>query len=121
MAKSKSKGAKRATYRAEIEKRLAGFGYRKTSYQWQDRPSQLLVIIGDGFRPFPLGAGKSQKATEFEMGRLSVWAELQRLTPQTSAAPVKRINQPTSVQQQIDLEALLAPDQRGGMHSGTSA
>lgn len=76
-----AKGTKRVAYRAKIEGRLNDLGYRRGTYFWNDRPAQLLVVIGDEFRPFKLTAGQAKTATEYEMGRLSVWSEVLRLPP----------------------------------------
>jgi hypothetical protein len=87
------RGAKKRKFRQMVEGRLAEFGYSRSMYAWQESPARLLMCLNGSMRVFTIHAGMRLSALEFELGRLSAWAEILGLTPrQTPATDAPRAN-----------------------------
>lgn len=96
-------GARRAAFRTAVGHRLVDMGFKRSHYEWIST-SQLVVIINGELRSFPLNCNMGKARLEFQLGRLSTWAELLDLGPQPVPADVRAL-MPTS-SPQLDLIAL---------------
>lgn len=65
---------KRSAIRAEVDAALAKLGFRKSQYRW-DR-ADCHIIIGNEFVTVRFPAGMSQKALQFEIGKITGWCEM---------------------------------------------
>ena len=105
------RGAKKAAFRRMVTERLLAMGYSRAMFSWQEAPARLLIVIRGEMRIYPIHAGMRLSALEFELGRLSTWAEVLGYSPQqTPASEAPRVNGA-----QIDLmDAIRA---RGAAHA----
>ena len=87
------RGAKKAKFRKSVESRLAELGFSRSMYCWQESPARLLIVLNGAMRVFHIHAGMRLSALEFELGRLSTWAEVLGYSPQqTPASEAPRVN-----------------------------
>lgn len=87
------RGARKAKFRKMVESRLSDLGYSRSMYAWQESPARLLIVLNGSMRTFTIHAGMRLATLEYELGRLSTWAEVLGLTPrQTPATDAPRAN-----------------------------
>jgi hypothetical protein len=109
-----TKGAKTAAFRAATEARLVEYGYSKAHYCWQPAPARLLVIVKGEFRVFEINSGVAASRREYEMGRLSAFAEMTGLKRRVEAKPKSPLHVEARQHDLIDMLASLSSS------SGTS-
>lgn len=58
-----------------VERELASIGFKRGSWLWQPRSSQLVLIMGDTLKAISLKTNMTKRALVFEMGRIAGLAE----------------------------------------------
>lgn len=68
-----------------VEKELTDIGFKRGSWLWQPRSSQLILLMGDTLKAVSLKTSMTKRALIFEMGRIAGLAEAAGIIPGSAA------------------------------------
>lgn len=105
---------RRAEIRETVEAKLAEVGFPTSVWDWNDRPAELVILVGYKVRHIAFRSGVSKRAVMYECGRIHGWAEACALKVPTAVKRAARSTPKAPAPRQIDIEEAIAADVMGG-------
>ncbi len=75
-ARKRSKPLGRDAVRDLVSSHLASIGFTAGSFRWEAQTASLYLVVAGQIRSLKLNGGMSRRALQFQLGRVTGWAEM---------------------------------------------